>query len=83
MASERPPLVNKTDKTLNTVFLKFETPSKSTTLYSVTRAAFICNSIKDRLFLVMGEAYQIRDQEIEHDESVMLRDDYRAEIPPR
>ncbi|WP_339905598.1 hypothetical protein, partial [uncultured Cyclobacterium sp.] len=38
-------------------------PSKSTTLYSVTRAAFICNAFKDRLFLVMGEAYQIREQE--------------------
>ena len=58
MASERPPYPSKQME-------NFETPSKSTTLYSVTRAAFICNSIKDRLFLVMGEAYQIRDQEIE------------------
>ena len=58
----------------------FETLSKSTTPY---RAAFICNSIKDRLFLVMGEVYQIRDQEIEHDEIVMPRDDYRGEIPRR
>ena len=29
----------------------------------------------------MGEAYQIRDQEIEHDEIVMPKDDYRSEIP--
>ena len=70
------------DKILNTV-LKFETPSKSTISYSVTRAAFICNSFKERLFLVMGEAYQIRDQEIEHDEIVLPSDDYRGEIPPR
>jgi len=52
------------DKILNSV-LKFETPSKSTTPYSVTQVAFICNSIKDRVFLVREEAYQIRDQEIE------------------
>ena len=70
------------DKILNTV-LKFETPSKLTTPYSVTRAAFICNSIKDRLFLVMGEAYQIRDQEIEHDKIVRPKNDYCSEIPPR
>ncbi|WP_040414531.1 hypothetical protein [Cyclobacterium qasimii] len=70
------------DKILNIV-LKLETPSKSTTPYSVTRPAFICNSFKDGLFLVMGEAYQIRDQEIEHDEIVLQRNDYRGEIPPR
>ncbi|AKP53763.1 hypothetical protein CA2015_4421 [Cyclobacterium amurskyense] len=42
----------------------FETLSKSTTPYSVNWAAFICYSFKDRLFLVMGEVYQIRDQEM-------------------
>ena len=29
----------------------------------------------------MGEAYQIRNQEIEHDEIEMPKDDYRSEIP--
>ena len=29
----------------------------------------------------MGEAYQIRDQEIEHDEIITQTDDYLGEIP--
>ncbi len=29
----------------------------------------------------MGEAYQIRNQEIEHDEILIQKDDYRGEIP--
>jgi hypothetical protein len=35
----------------------------------------------DKLFLNIGQDYQIRDQEIEQDEIVTQRDDYRGEIP--
>ena len=75
MASEDPLYVNKWTKFWILYWNLRPQPNQQ-----YTRAAFICNSFKDRLFLVMGEAYQIRDQEIEHDEIVIPRDEYRGEI---